>query len=129
MEHSEYCEICGVEKSVYRCPSCGRVVCREHFNINERVCVECYEARKEVTIENVGSIMLAGILSIIAILLLFIGFTFILDTIPSGSVVVIFPFIVITDKLAGIVVAFIYAVILLVIMLLFVRYFAKNVVS
>ncbi len=129
MERSEYCEICGVEKSHYRCPSCGRVVCREHFELGEKVCVECYEIRKDVTIENVGSIMVAGVLAIIAILLLFIGFTFLLDTIPSGSIVVFFPFIIISDKSMGMVVAIAYAFILLIIMVLFIRYFLRNIVA
>ncbi len=128
MDVRDYCEICGIERAVYRCSSCGRRVCKDDFNLSEKVCIECYEARRAVTVENVGGIMLAGILSIVAILLLFIGFTFLLESFPRGeSIVIIFPFIVISDPYTGLFIALVYAAVIIGIMALFVRYFLRSI--
>jgi len=47
------CKICGKRIMVaktgvrsYVCRICGRVVCREHFNLPRGVCVECFKGKR-----------------------------------------------------------------------------------
>ena len=69
------CEICGVKPAEFVCRECGRLVCRDHYDMVLGVCSECakkyyhgYEPK------STGSHISSFILIFLGISLIFIGF-------------------------------------------------------
>ncbi len=48
------CEVCGENPGLYKCRLCGRIVCRECYDINNKLCIICKEALCEVCGKNLS---------------------------------------------------------------------------
>ena len=68
------CEICGVKPAEFVCRECGRLVCRDHYDMVLGVCSEC--AKKYYSTHNVKktSYLLHFILVFLGMFLVVIGF-------------------------------------------------------
>jgi hypothetical protein len=52
MSVAELCQICEAAEARHTCEACGRQVCDDHFDREERVCVAC--ARGDSGVDDVG---------------------------------------------------------------------------
>jgi len=97
----ERCDSCGSGSADIVCPRCGRVVCRDCYDEEARICIDCaddeidYRARKKKVLLVAGIVLFMLGLSTMAAGLV-VG-------LPVGSVSIVFPFLMgdVTPLVAG----------------------------
>ncbi len=86
------CPVCGAEGADILCPKCGQVVCRDCFDDETHMCLDCAEAEVE------GGIKRRRIATVGGLLMMIVGLSTaaagIVAGLPTEGVTVVFPFIV-----------------------------------
>ena len=128
MRNVKTCEICGVREAKFVCSECGREVCPIDFDTSRWICIDCInklklEERRPTVLYTGNNFLELTLLSFLAFILIVIGF-FILtigNLGPSKTITIIFPFLVTSDPILGLLAIIAIIIVMLVIFLYFLR--------
>ncbi len=128
------CDICGIRDAEYVCKGCGRLICRIDFDYTTGLCRLCSEETKIDLEEPVSlkSILMPTLLIFIGLILIFIGFAVMslsytgsITNATSDVVVIIGPLPLLLTGNIGLLAAFIYLIIMVVIIFIIFRRFLR----
>ena len=124
------CEICSVEEAKYRCKYCGKNVCKDHIDLKMWICLECksnLRYRQEQLKAEIGRIYRYGLLIIVSVVLMAIGFTILMININqfTMSLEAMLPFIEGYRNLVGIAISLIFFVFAFILLFYFLKYVFK----
>ena len=127
-----YCEICGINQAKYKCKSCGRKVCEEHFNKDLWLCVECedkYVDRQTILKEEFSNIVFYGLSVIAVVILMAIGsIMFLINSRGIGAYIsTLFPSLNYPDYVYQIAFSIIFFVVSIIFLGLFLKYSLKRI--
>ena len=122
----EKCRICGVRDARYICSECGRPICHIDFDLTRWICIECRERliRYEETGPYVAGsdVLKASLLIFLAFIIITFGFLLLfMNGLVGDTVTIIFPFIVTTDPILGLIIFVIFLVFMMLIFIYFLR--------